>query len=203
MEEDDDASKNLAKKYRLSRVTDLRFNGGEKKNGNKEDAEDEDGNEDEGECDVRAWETLNKSFKDVQSVLDQNRVLINQVNENHQSKVAANLVENVALIREINGHCFSGDGGDDGTDKCDAYVVFSFGFIVSGSWIGKEGREEERERERTGKGLIQGRCGLGVGVYGKELERPIERPVWDRVNGILTTDSGRHQRENIRRLFPR
>ncbi|KAF8396939.1 hypothetical protein HHK36_018574 [Tetracentron sinense] len=45
-----------------------------------------------------------KSFRQVQSVLDQNRVLIQQVNENHQSKIRDNLTKNVALIREINGN---------------------------------------------------------------------------------------------------
>ncbi|CAH1424848.1 unnamed protein product [Lactuca virosa] len=60
--------------------------------------------EDEEECDTEAWETLNKSFKEAQSVLDQNRLLIQQVNENHQSKIPDNLVKNVALIQEINGN---------------------------------------------------------------------------------------------------
>lgn len=62
---------------------------------------DRDDDEEE-ECDVEVWEMLSKSFIQVQSVLDQNRVLINQVNENHQSKIADNLTKNVALIREIN-----------------------------------------------------------------------------------------------------
>ncbi|KAM4083012.1 hypothetical protein ACB094_08G024400 [Castanea mollissima] len=63
---------------------------------------DSDDDEVEEECDVEVWEMLSKSFIQVQSVLDQNRVLINQVNENHQSKIADNLAKNVALIREIN-----------------------------------------------------------------------------------------------------
>lgn len=58
-----------------------------------------DGNE---ECDFEAWDTLDKGFKEAQSVLDQNRLLIQQVNENHQSKIPDNLVKNVALIQEIN-----------------------------------------------------------------------------------------------------
>nr|KJB30652.1 hypothetical protein B456_005G153800 [Gossypium raimondii] len=33
-----------------------------------------------------AWATLDKNFKQVQSVLDRNRMLIQQVNNNHQSK---------------------------------------------------------------------------------------------------------------------
>lgn len=52
--------------------------------------------------DSETWEALSKNFRDVQSVLDQNRILIQQVNDNHQSKIHDNLVKNVALIREIN-----------------------------------------------------------------------------------------------------
>jgi hypothetical protein len=67
--------------------------GGDAKNGEEEE-----------ECDVEAWDTLSKSFKQVQSVLDHNRDLIQQVNANHQSKIPDNLVKNVSLIREINGN---------------------------------------------------------------------------------------------------
>ncbi|GMP49118.1 hypothetical protein CsSME_00016207 [Camellia sinensis var. sinensis] len=56
------------------------------------------------ECDNEAWDRLTRSFRQVQSVLDRNRALIQQVNENHQSKMPDNLVKNVALIREINGN---------------------------------------------------------------------------------------------------
>ncbi|CAL5388520.1 unnamed protein product [Camellia sinensis] len=56
------------------------------------------------ECDNEAWDRLSKSFRQVQSVLDRNRALIQQVNENHQSKMPDNLVKNVALIRQINGN---------------------------------------------------------------------------------------------------
>ncbi|KAL5710268.1 hypothetical protein ACHQM5_020854 [Ranunculus cassubicifolius] len=54
--------------------------------------------------DPQLWQTFNDSFRQVQSVLDQNRVLIQQVNDNHQSKLPDNLSKNVALIREINGN---------------------------------------------------------------------------------------------------
>ncbi|KAL3523978.1 hypothetical protein ACH5RR_016812 [Cinchona calisaya] len=50
------------------------------------------------------WTTFTDSFQQVQSVLDRNRVLIQQVNENHQSKIHENLVKNVSLIQEINGN---------------------------------------------------------------------------------------------------
>ncbi|KAG6631232.1 uncharacterized protein LOC122291729 isoform X1 [Carya illinoinensis] len=58
--------------------------------------------EDEEECDMEVWETLSQSFFQVQSALDQNRTLIQQVNENHQSRIPDNLAKNVELIREIN-----------------------------------------------------------------------------------------------------
>lgn len=65
------------------------------------DAEDE---QEEEFCDLEAWETLSKSFSEVQSVLDHNRRLIQQVNDNHRSKIPHNLAENVSLIREINAN---------------------------------------------------------------------------------------------------
>lgn len=77
-----------------------RFSGGRK----QYEGEKEEGGEGEEECDQEAWETLSKSFRDVQTVLDQNRTLIQQVNENHQSKIPDNIARNVDLIREINGN---------------------------------------------------------------------------------------------------
>lgn len=65
--------------------------------------DDEDSSDDE-ECDAEVWDTLRRSFRQAQSVLDQNRTLIQQVNENHQSKNPDNLVKNVALIGQINGN---------------------------------------------------------------------------------------------------
>ncbi|XP_043724357.1 protein EARLY FLOWERING 4 [Telopea speciosissima] len=59
---------------------------------------------DVGEGDVEVWKTFSESFRKIQSVLDQNRLLIQQVNENHQSKIPDNLAKNVGLIREINGN---------------------------------------------------------------------------------------------------
>ncbi|XP_027161650.1 protein EARLY FLOWERING 4-like [Coffea eugenioides] len=52
----------------------------------------------------RMWTTFTDSFQQVQSVLDRNRVLIQQVNDNHRSKIHDNLVKNVSLIQEINGN---------------------------------------------------------------------------------------------------
>lgn len=57
---------------------------------------------DEDQYSVEAWKTLSEGFREVQSILDRNRALILQVNENHQSKIPDNMVKNVSLIREIN-----------------------------------------------------------------------------------------------------
>ncbi|CAN0854800.1 Protein ELF4-LIKE 1 [Linum grandiflorum] len=62
------------------------------------------GDLDSEECDKEAWDALSKRFRQAQSVLDQNRSLIEQVNENHQSKIPENLSRNVSLINEINGN---------------------------------------------------------------------------------------------------
>lgn len=64
---------------------------------NKEEGEGEEG-------DAEVWATFNNSFRQVQSVLDRNRVLIQQVNENHQSRMPDNMVKNVGLIQELNGN---------------------------------------------------------------------------------------------------
>ncbi|XP_028793823.1 protein EARLY FLOWERING 4-like [Neltuma alba] len=54
--------------------------------------------------DPQAWATFNSSFRQVQSVLDRNRLLIQQVNENHQSRIPDNMAQNVSLIQELNGN---------------------------------------------------------------------------------------------------
>ncbi|KAK8582261.1 hypothetical protein V6N12_072450 [Hibiscus sabdariffa] len=77
-----------------------RFNIGAKKANGDGDEDDTEGEE----CNVVVWDTLSTSFKMAQAVLDQNRELIQKVNENHQSKIPDNLVKNVGLIREINGN---------------------------------------------------------------------------------------------------
>ncbi|KAL5982571.1 hypothetical protein ACLOJK_016645 [Asimina triloba] len=107
---------------------------------NEEDGDEEEagcGGEGRNELRLQVWQTFRSSFRQVQTVLDQNRVLINQVNENHQSKIPDNLTKNVALIREINSnvakvvslysdlssnfadffHSSSSSGGGDGVDS--------------------------------------------------------------------------------------
>ncbi|KAI3461658.1 hypothetical protein Pfo_018321 [Paulownia fortunei] len=72
-----------------------------------EDIEGEDAAEEADEeefCDLEAWETLSKSFREVQLVLDHNRRLIQRANDNHRSRIPDNLAKNVDLIREINAN---------------------------------------------------------------------------------------------------
>ncbi|XP_057421182.1 protein ELF4-LIKE 3-like [Lotus japonicus] len=54
--------------------------------------------------DGKILQTFQKSFVQVQNILDQNRVLINEINQNHESKVPDNLSRNVGLIRELNNN---------------------------------------------------------------------------------------------------
>ncbi|KAG5605672.1 hypothetical protein H5410_027164 [Solanum commersonii] len=58
----------------------------------------------EGEMDGKVFQTCQKSFVQVQNILDQNRLLINEINQNHESKIPDNLNRNVGLIRELNNN---------------------------------------------------------------------------------------------------
>ncbi|OMO84316.1 hypothetical protein CCACVL1_10878 [Corchorus capsularis] len=104
--------------------------GAEKGNGDEDDTEGE-------EYDVEAWDTLNKGFKQAQVVLEQNRELIQKVNENHRSKIPDNLVKNVGLIQEINGNI---------TKVLEIYSDFSVNFS-----------DILRQRRRTGNGKTDSR----------------------------------------------
>uniref|UniRef100_K4A1Z2 Protein EARLY FLOWERING 4 domain-containing protein n=2 Tax=Setaria italica TaxID=4555 RepID=K4A1Z2_SETIT len=52
--------------------------------------------------DTKVLHAFQTSF--VQSLQDQNRVLINEINQNHESKVPSNLSYNIGLIRELNNN---------------------------------------------------------------------------------------------------
>ncbi|KAK8949337.1 Protein ELF4-LIKE 4 [Platanthera zijinensis] len=54
--------------------------------------------------DTKVLQQFNSSFGQVQSILDQNRLLINEINQNHESKIPDNLSRNVRLIRELNNN---------------------------------------------------------------------------------------------------
>ncbi|KAK8597672.1 hypothetical protein V6N13_095072 [Hibiscus sabdariffa] len=57
-----------------------------------------------GQIDGKVVQTVQKSFVQVQNILDQNRLLINEINQNHESKIPDNLGRNVGLIRELNNN---------------------------------------------------------------------------------------------------
>ncbi|KAH7855335.1 hypothetical protein Vadar_023832 [Vaccinium darrowii] len=56
------------------------------------------------QLDGKVLQTFQKSFVQVQHILDQNRLLINEINQNHESKIPDNLSRNVGLIRELNNN---------------------------------------------------------------------------------------------------
>ncbi|XAR65937.1 hypothetical protein NMG60_11011955 [Bertholletia excelsa] len=93
----------------------------------------------EGEGDAEVWVSFTENFRQVQSVLDRNRLLIQQVNENHQSKIHDNLVKNVALIQEINGNI---------SKVVSLYSDFSATF----SGMFHQGNGEAREKSDEGQG---------------------------------------------------
>ncbi|KAL9230195.1 hypothetical protein vseg_005580 [Gypsophila vaccaria] len=57
-----------------------------------------------GDGDDAAWTAFSDSFSEVQAVIDRNKVLIQQANENHQSRMPDNMMKNVAIINELNGN---------------------------------------------------------------------------------------------------
>ncbi|XP_075509644.1 protein ELF4-LIKE 3-like [Primulina tabacum] len=54
--------------------------------------------------DGKISQSFQKSFVQVQNILDQNRLLINEINQNHESKIPDNLSRNAGLIRELNNN---------------------------------------------------------------------------------------------------
>nr|XP_043629125.1 protein ELF4-LIKE 3-like [Erigeron canadensis] len=54
--------------------------------------------------DGKVLQTFQKSFVHVQNILDQNRLIINEINQNHESNIPDNITRNVSLIRELNNN---------------------------------------------------------------------------------------------------
>ncbi|URE28444.1 Early flowering [Musa troglodytarum] len=50
------------------------------------------------QVDNKVLQSLQKSFLQVQSILDQNRLLINEINQNHESKIPENLNNNIQRV---------------------------------------------------------------------------------------------------------
>ncbi|GFP94821.1 protein elf4-like 4, partial [Phtheirospermum japonicum] len=56
------------------------------------------------QIETKLRQTFQKNFVQVQNILDQNRLLINEINQNNESKIPDNLTRNVGLIRELNNN---------------------------------------------------------------------------------------------------
>ncbi|CAA7057906.1 unnamed protein product [Microthlaspi erraticum] len=56
------------------------------------------------QIDGKILQTFQNSFVQVQNILDHNRLLINEINQNHESKIPHNLGRNVVLIKELNNN---------------------------------------------------------------------------------------------------
>ncbi|XP_051116056.1 protein ELF4-LIKE 4-like [Andrographis paniculata] len=52
----------------------------------------------------KVLQAFEKNFVQVQGILDQNRLLINEISQNQTSKIPDNLSRNVGLIRELNNN---------------------------------------------------------------------------------------------------
>jgi len=71
------------------------------------------------QIDGKVMQTFQKSFGQVQNILQHNRLLINEINQNQESKTPDNLSRNVGLIRELNNNI---------TRVVDHYAVLSTSF---------------------------------------------------------------------------
>lgn len=56
------------------------------------------------QVDSQVSQAFQKSLLQAQDILDQNRLLINEINQNHESKMPDYLNRNVGLIRELNNN---------------------------------------------------------------------------------------------------
>lgn len=59
---------------------------------------------DTSQVDSRLLQVFQKSLLQAQDILNQNRLLINEINQNHESRMPDNLSRNVGLIRELNSN---------------------------------------------------------------------------------------------------
>ncbi|MED6109563.1 Protein ELF4-LIKE 4 [Stylosanthes scabra] len=108
------------------------------------------GNGSNEETDSKVLKRFQKSFVQVQNILDQNRVLINEINQNHESKVADNLGRNVGLIRELNNNI---------RRVVDLYAGLSTSFVKS--------IDASSDGDSTGAAAAAKSDGKGSGGYNK------------------------------------
>ncbi|KAA3468266.1 protein ELF4-LIKE 3-like [Gossypium australe] len=86
------------------------------------------------QMDPKVVQTLQKGLVQVQTILDQNRLLINEINMNHESKVPPNLTRNVGLIRELNNNI---------KRVVDLYTDLSISFIKSSIDVSSNGDDDD------------------------------------------------------------
>ena len=91
------------------------------------------------------WETFQKSFSQVQTILDQNRVLIREINQNQESKIPENLSRNVGLIRELNANI---------ARVVELYANLSSEFVQSMEGEGEEAKRKEEEDEERRREIV-------------------------------------------------
>ncbi|KAL3684547.1 hypothetical protein R1sor_002569 [Riccia sorocarpa] len=72
------------------------------------------------QMDPKIWAGFHQNFSQVQFLLDHNRLLINEINQNHESKIPESLTRNVLLIRELNNNI---------TKVVDLYASLSVSFV--------------------------------------------------------------------------
>ncbi|KAG6548369.1 hypothetical protein Mapa_010148 [Marchantia paleacea] len=72
------------------------------------------------QMDTKIWAGFQQNFSQVQYLLDHNRLLINEINQNHESKIPESLTRNVLLIRELNNNI---------TKVVDLYASLSVSFV--------------------------------------------------------------------------
>ncbi|PQQ12141.1 protein EARLY FLOWERING 4-like [Prunus yedoensis var. nudiflora] len=124
--------------------------------------EDYDDLEEEKQCDVEIWETLSRSFRQVQSVLDQNRALIQQANDNHRSRVPDSLSKNVVLIRDINSNI----------NQSPLHLLRFIGQFLEHRSHAPRQKQQERRRQRQQHKQLEigsGKIGRGVAVISNTL----------------------------------
>ncbi|GFQ05036.1 protein elf4-like 4 [Phtheirospermum japonicum] len=94
------------------------------------------------QIETKLRQTFQKNSVQVQNIKDQNRLLINEINQNHESKIPDNLTRNVGLIRELNNNIRS---------VVDLYADLSNSFTKS--------MDASSEGESTGTTKSDGRGG--------------------------------------------
>ena len=101
--------------------------------------------------DGKLIQTFHKSFVQAQSLLDQNRTLISEINQNHESRAPDNLTRNVGLIRELNNNI---------RRVVDLYADLSSLFAASDGRAASEGGSVGTFRQAAAAGHKRIRSGL-------------------------------------------